>query len=378
MVILRLDQVYYSSFNADFLDKWVNAIKEVGIKHVKGQIIGDASLLGENPIPANWTWGDIGNYYGAAPSGLTIFDNKTTLEFKSGPNAGDSTWIKRMDPWIPELIIHNSVKAANSSKDNAYIYGGLYDKHRIAQGSIPKGREVFKVKISVHDPAYVAAYYLDSSLKSSGITITGETTTIRRQVYAGAQVDSSERQPLHTLSGASVGNLIYNTNQFSVNLFAEHLFAGIGLRYYGEGNAYSASKAIKSYWQKKGVNTLGLEMADGSGLSRANAISSKHLAMLLKHMSASKNAETFKKSLSIAGKTGTLRGLGRNTALAGNLIGKSGSMNRVRSYAGYVTSASGDPLVFAIIVNNYTCTGYQMKKRIEKLMLAMATYKRES
>jgi D-alanyl-D-alanine carboxypeptidase/D-alanyl-D-alanine-endopeptidase (penicillin-binding protein 4) len=91
-------------------------------------------------------------------------------------------------------------------------------------------------------------------------------------------------------------------------------------------------------------------------------------------MNGSKNRDSFRKTLSIAGKSGTLSSIGRGTRAANNLIGKSGSMTRVRSYAGYVKTASGRQLAFAIIVNNYTCNGYQMKLRLQKLMVKMADY----
>ena len=75
-------------------------------------------------------------------------------------------------------------------------------------------------------------------------------------------------------------------------------------------------------------------------------------------------------SLAISGKSGTLKYLGKGSILEGKLLAKSGSIQRVRSYAGYYRSNSGKLYAFAIIVNNYNCTGTEMKKRLEKLLIS--------
>ena len=91
-------------------------------------------------------------------------------------------------------------------------------------------------------------------------------------------------------------------------------------------------------------------------------------------MKKSKYFKSFKSSLPVAGKTGTMKSMCVGTSAHGNLRAKSGTMSRVKSYAGYVTSKSGRNLAFAIIVNNHTCSHKELKKKIEQLMIAMASY----
>ena len=59
-------------------------------------------------------------------------------------------------------------------------------------------------------------------------------------------------------------------------------------------------------------------------------------------------------SLPDAGKEGTLKYYFMDPVFESRLHAKSGSMTRVRSYAGYFTTMSGREMVFSIIVNNYT------------------------
>ena len=47
-------------------------------------------------------------------------------------------------------------------------------------------------------------------------------------------------------------------------------------------------------------------------------------------------------------------------------------MTRVRSYAGYVTTKNKRNIAFALIINNFNCTPFQMKKKMEKIMIKLA------
>ena len=58
----------------------------------------------------------------------------------------------------------------------------------------------------------------------------------------------------------------------------------------------------------------------------------------------------------------------------GNLKAKTGTMTRVKSFAGYVKSASGKKLAFAFTVNNFNCTTEEMGKKMEKVLISLGEY----
>jgi D-alanyl-D-alanine carboxypeptidase/D-alanyl-D-alanine-endopeptidase (penicillin-binding protein 4) len=356
----------------DFMNKWVHEIENLGIHAINGRVIGDASYFSQDMIPATWVWGDMGNYYGAGPSGLTIYDNLSTLSFSSENKNGGATSVDSITPYNPEVTINNKVTAANINSDNAYLLSAPYVGIKKAIGQIPMGRTEFNVKGTIHDPAYQAAYDFESFLLKSDIPASQNSTTIRRLNLKNI-VLTTDRINIYTHTSPSLALIAYWTNHVSVNLFAEHLFNHVGVYYYKDGSNYSGGLAIKRFWDSK-INSEGLYVSDGSGLSRHNAISAFHLTEMLKYMTKSKCYTSFYSSLAIAGKSGTMKYIGRGTNAANNVRAKSGTMSRVKSYAGYATTKSGREVSFAIIVNNYNGYTSTLTKKLEQIMVEIANY----
>jgi D-alanyl-D-alanine carboxypeptidase/D-alanyl-D-alanine-endopeptidase (penicillin-binding protein 4) len=141
----------------------------------------------------------------------------------------------------------------------------------------------------------------------------------------------------------------------------------------GEGGTEEAGiEVVKNYWKSLGVNLDGLNMTDGCGLSRSNGITTLIQATVLQKISKQKWYPDFLKSLPVAGKSGSMTSLCKGTLAEDNLQAKTGYINRARGYAGYVKTKSGKLLCFSLLANNYTCTPTEMKKKLERILVAMA------
>lgn len=359
----------YEKHYGNFMSDWANAIKALGIDSINGKVIGDASYFNEQMIPSTWIWGDVGNYYGAGPSGLSIYENTCTIDFVSGSNSGDSTYISCVKPFIPNLEIENLVKSKNTNKDESYFFGGPYQNNKMVKGGIPLNRKDFSVKSSLPDPAFLASYELIMELTKNGVVVAQQNSTARME-------KNTENIKLGTLitelKSPKLIDLIKLTNFYSINLYAEHFMNQIGVTRYGSGDTESSTRATQDFWKQKGIDVSGMYLNDGSGLSRFNSYSAKHLVDVLTYMKTSKNFEQFHSSLPVLGKSGTVRSLGINSAAEGNIRAKSGYMSRVRSYAGYCNTSSNKEVAFAFIVNNYNCSPTDMKKKMEKIMIKIA------
>lgn len=356
----------------DFINKWADSLYVLGIRKVTGKVIADASIYRYEGVPSGWVWGDMGNYYGAGPSGLTIFDNMLELHFKSGGVAGDSTELHCTTPYVPNITIKNFVRAADSKEDDAYVYGAPYSYDWFVRGSIPKGQEDFVVKASIPDPEFIAALEFDYALEQRGIDVNYAPTTFRELDKNQPFIKPSLTELL-VHESPSLGSIMNIVNQQSINLFAEHVLCQLSVNSSGYGSTNNGTIVCTNYWKSK-IDATGLFMTDGSGLSRSNAVSAKFFVDLLTYMHSSKNASAFKESLAIAGKKGTMSGMADGTTADGRVYGKSGTMTRIKSFAGYVDSSSGKKLAYAMIINNHYCTSAQLKKYFENLMIKMSVY----
>lgn len=358
----------------NFLYDWADTLKKMGITKIEGSVIGDASVFGYTGAPSGWQWGDMGNYYGSGPSGLTLYDNMIKLHFSTGTSVGDSTHLNCILPYVPGLKMRNDVSTGSSKKDNSYIFGAPYGLDRFIQGTLPRGQKDFIVKGSIPDPEFQMAFEFSQVLSESGIEVKYASMALRTAKLSIPK-DSLYKtgfKEVYKHKGKDVRNIASWVNLKSVNLYAEHLLCLIGKKKHSVGSTWNGAQSVMSYWAKK-VGT-GLNITDGSGLSRSNAISANHFTRLLKYMHTAKNGELFKKTLPIAGKTGTLKSVCKGQSGHGRILAKSGTMNKVKAYSGYVNSKSGKKLAFAIIVNNHTCSNRTLVKKMEKVFNAMAVY----
>ena len=351
------------------LNKWAKALKTKGVKSIDGSIIADASAFDDDMIPTTWIWGDIGNYYGAGASALTYHDNLYSLYFRS-ESSGDSTFIDSIKPTLPNFTIKNYVKAGGSD-DNAYIFGAPYVNERYVNGTIPASKKGFDVNGSIPDPPYFMAYQLEQTLKHEGIYVSKQATTVR-QLKLNNEYKPGLRQTLYVHTSPPLKKIVNWTNLISNNLFAEHVLKTIAFNKTGFGSEAVGINEVVKFWSSKGMDTKGLSMYDGCGLSRYNAITSKQLSNVFYLMTKEKMYPAFYNSLPVAGKSGTMSNLCKGTCAENNIHAKSGSISKVRSFAGYATTKKGNQVCFALLFNNFDCSSSEMKQKLEKLMVMIA------
>lgn len=357
----------------EFLAEWTRSIRSAGIQKIDGQIIADGSAYGYNGAPDGWSWSDMGNYYGAGPSGCVVYDNMTRLHFSTPYQLKALTQLDSLTPPVPGYQLDNRVISSNSSSDQAYIYGAPYSYRRFATGHLPKGRSNFEVKVSVPDPELLLAQSLRNYLQKDSVFVEKESIGMRSLLMLdSSHINYSGLKLVIDYKGKSIEDIIYWTNHRSVNLFAEQLACIIGYEKTGDGSTEAGVDFINDYWSPR-LN-MELYQTDGCGLSRSNGFSATHFIQLLNYMYSSENFTTFEKSLPVAGKSGTLRGVCRNQSAQGRLRGKSGTMNRVKSYAGYVNARNGRKIAFALIVNNDNLSNYRLVQQMEMVFNSMARY----
>jgi D-alanyl-D-alanine carboxypeptidase/D-alanyl-D-alanine-endopeptidase (penicillin-binding protein 4) len=346
----------------DLIQQWVDAIKALGIKKVNGDIISDISYFGDIDFPDTWIWEDIANYYGNPGSALNYMDNLFKIHFKTGYTDGSPTIVTRTEPADIGLTFTNKVTSSSTTGDEAFIYFDEKSGNREIRGTLPWKNTDFTIKGSIPEPELYLAKVLTNSMKVSGISVSGEQSVI-------SDFDNSKiRKVFHTTYSPSLSDIVMKTNMVSFNLYAEVLSHHIAIKL---GKSYSES--ILSFWKSKAVDVDGLNIEDACGLSHFNSINAKQMVSILRYM---RNQGTeriaFYNSLPVAGTSGTLSRYCVGTKAQNRLHAKSGSMTRVRSYAGYIFNEKGEEIVFCLIVNNYNCNNYRMRKICEDLFIGIS------
>lgn len=354
-----------------FLEVWVNEIKQYGIKQINGCVIVDGSDYSYLGVPDGWTWADMGNYYGAGPSGIVLYDNMLKYHFQTG-TIGEITTLTSTFPIVEKLNFDNQIISSSKRGDNSYIYGAPYSLQRFGIGELPSNRKDFMVKGSIPDPEIQLAIELTNKLEIEGIKVEKGAKSFRLNQKSFAN-DYANFTRLLSYPGKTISDIVTLTNQKSINLFAEQLLFLFSKKDENIGSTNEGLKMIENCWGNE-VDFSSMYLTDGSGLSRSNAISASHFCQLLSSIYQSNIFTDFENSLPIAGCSGTLKNVCKNQLGHGRIKAKSGTLTRVKSYAGYVDSKSGKKIAFAIIVNNYNCSSYQLVKHLEKMFNKLVEY----
>ena len=130
----------------------------------------------------------------------------------------------------------------------------------------------------------------------------------------------------------------------------------MGINKYGATSLDTCLAIAQRFWKNEVGDLKGLRMTDGSGLSRSNLCSPALMTKMLSSYTNRPNFGSFYSTLAVAGKTGTVANFCKGTAADGNARIKSGSMSRVKCYAGYVTGKDGKLYAFTLMFNNFEST----------------------
>ncbi len=349
---------------------WVDSVKSRGIRKISGAVLGDDFAFDRIPIPDDWFWIDLGNYYATSTSALTIHDNLYRLFFHPGKRAGERAALLRMEPEIPGLKFVNHMRTGRvGSGDNGYIYCAPEQYNAVLRGTVPAGQDEFSIKGSIPDPALFAAQAFTRALRNAGIETSREPGKLdSARSYEHARLVASNLSP-------PLKDIVTVINKRSFNLYAEQLLKAIGRERLGEGSTDKGIEAVEAFLDSMHIGHEDVQLSDGCGLAHTNGVTTRMLVDLLKAMRTGGHFDAYYGSLSVAGDStdiGFFKDVGVGTVLQGNLRIKSGVIQGVRSYAGYVRDQAGRLVAFAMIANNYAGRGSAVDAIHQEILLRLA------
>lgn len=360
----RGDPTYATRFNPEGDADYSRAINELaaniaraGVRRVEGDLVGDESYFTGSPVPAGWEWDDLQWYYGAEVSALTVDDNSVDLSVKPGARVGDPCRIT-IGPATPVVtIVDRTSTVERGATRELFVHRPLGQNTIEVRGTLPLDDRGFSASLAVTHPALVFTTMLRSALERQGVAVTGQTRTI------DAQWRADNKQPLQISSLVEVATrqspplsvIAAQTLKPSQNLYAELILRALG-KAAGQDPKQTTGeagiRAVKEFLSRGGVDAGRLVMLDGSGLSRADLVTADTTLRLLTYMNTHRAGSVFRQALPVAGLDGTLRNRMKGTPAQGNVRAKTGTLGTATSLSGYVFSASGERLVFSLMINN--------------------------
>lgn len=336
------------------------SIRDHGITCIDGEIIADESIFDSYPISPSWQWNDLGNYYASGAWGINANENEYYIYFKRNLRIGRSTILHSYEPFIPQLELQNEVTIDSSNTpDNAYVFGGPYDFKKRIVGTVPYGKSIFRIKGSIPDPPTFFAYHVYDQLRKYQISSRGYKAKFKAKKIKMQDIKSYESPSLDIIAKI--------TNYHSVNIYAESLIKTIGSEKNNQGSGRAGLYIVQKNMRKLGLKLTPLHMEDGSGLSARNIISSKFMCQFLDKMYDEIDHELLLTSIPHPGSMSTVRGVSTGDKARSNIWVKSGSMERIQTFSGYIRSKKGKWLSFSIMAN-----GLHVKnKKIRPLMAQM-------
>ena len=375
---------YFKAIN-DLADRIVAA----GVKHIKGDLVGDESYMNGAPLGSGWEWEDLQWSYGAQVSALTVNDNAIDLTVKPAERVGAPVVMSTGPPAAFMTITNRATTSARGSKSELQIYRGLGANTLEISGSLPLGDNGFSGSVAIPDPALAFVSMLRDALVKRGVKIDGRTRTI--DVRSGASIVPNpllvavpppnlppQPMPYEIASMQSVpfSVIAAHTLKPSQNLYTELILRTLGTPRISptQTNEEAGLIVVRNFLRQAGVPESELALSDGSGLSRNDMITANATVQLLTFMSKHRYAAQFRDALPIAGVDGTLRTRMRGTPAEGNLRAKTGSLSSVASLSGYVTTAAGEHLVFSMMLNNYPDAGALRRDSIDAIAILLASF----
>jgi serine-type D-Ala-D-Ala carboxypeptidase/endopeptidase (penicillin-binding protein 4) len=192
------------------------------------------------------------------------------------------------------------------------------------------------------NPNQSAASELNRLLTARGVQVTGR----NRADTAPDGLDGLD--VLASIESVPLTGVIEEMLHTSDNNTAEMLVKEIGAVEVGEGTRAAGLGVIRDRLASWGVPLDAVVLDDGSGLSRANRLTCGALLTVLEQGDVSDSLEA---ALPVAGRSGNLIDQLADSAVAGELRGKTGTLTDVKALAGLLPSDDGGRFAFSIISN---------------------------
>jgi D-alanyl-D-alanine carboxypeptidase/D-alanyl-D-alanine-endopeptidase (penicillin-binding protein 4) len=342
--------------NGALVDGVLRQIRARGIKEIRGDLVLDRSAF---VVPV----AEPGRFdaqpmrpYNVAPDALLLNFKAVTLQLI--PDLQARVLLVSSEPAPSNLDIVNKIALGNGNgcgewkeRLRADVFSHGQTTRLVLTGSFPQscGEQRWNIAVQEH-PQFVLGVFLQLWSELGGSLSGG----VRDGPVA------ADARSVAVLPSPTLAEVVRDINKFSNNVMARQLFLTLGLEAGRRpATAEDADAAIRAWLEARGLAVPELVLENGSGLSRRERISAEGLGRLLQAAWKSAVMPELMASLPVTATDGTMRKRLKQNGVAGQAHIKTGSLEGVRSIAGYVLDKGGRRWIVVFFVNHANAGGAQ-------------------
>ncbi len=346
----------YGDPKLDLENFWllIHRLRQTGLHEIKGNLVLDHTHYDiPNDDPGEFD-GQPYRTYNILPEALLVNYRTSTIHLFPQPEKNSVRVV--VDPLPESLQVQNNLKltqgACGDWRNSLTIdaFADTEDKNNftvVLNGNFSKQCGKQSYMLSLQDSAIYTRDLFKRLWAQQGGLFHGD--VIMSQTPKGLS-------PLKIYQSPPLADAIRGINKFSNNIAARQLYLTLGT---GEvvSNSSPATlaksdTAIRRWLADKQLSFPELVVENGSGLSRKERISARHMGQLLLAAFKSPVMPEFISSLPIAAVDGTLKNRFADTPVKGLAHMKTGALNDVRALAGYLLDKTGRRVIVVFFVNH--------------------------
>ncbi len=335
--------------------QWAKQLDAKDLRRIRGDVLVDASVFDDQRTPGDWPDGQMWRQYCAPVAGLTYQQGCVRVIVKPGKKVGNPARV-RLSPETSGLSVRNTCDTRphrhaiwfDRDSDSSVIKVG---------GDVRHGSVGYSGWVTVPDPAMFAGEAFAQKLQNAGIQLEGKVHKMSGKPPGQQWHRVFQRR-------VSLLDVLHLMLVESINPFAEHVVKTIGAERKGKGTWEAGLKTISASLKTWGASADSFRLADGSGMSRRNRLTTGLICRVLRKMGKGPKGGLFRRLLAEPGE-GTLKHRFQRKPYRSRVQAKTGFLRRVGALSGYAKTKKGTDVAFSILINDFTRGSNPDMKQIE-------------
>jgi serine-type D-Ala-D-Ala carboxypeptidase/endopeptidase (penicillin-binding protein 4) len=351
--------------------KIADRVSAMGIRHVSGNLIIDGTFFDDSGYPDD-DWGRISMplWYNAPTGGAASNFNAISVLATPGQKLGDPVKIT-VDPPLYYFTLHSSA-VTSRARSRITLVLDLKEQHDscdiIMKGALPIDTRTQTYYRHLTSSDQFTGYTFQYLLNEKGIIIDGRVMRGKKTEHCSLLYEHESR-PL--------SELLITANKYSNNFMTEQIVKTIAAETCNcPGSTNLGMSIIKKYFENElKIDTNGMILSDGSGLSRRNRITARQFCEILRTtINESWFGPEFLVNQPIAGVDGTMKRRLNEHSEKRYVRAKTGSINNVVCLTGLIDGRRGRGLVFSILINKNRGRHGESRQAQDRMLEAMLDY----